>query len=88
MILLEIDGGYHSTLKQRTEDYARDSCLKELGYVVVRFNNDEIGEERYDGILQCFRKNPENTRRAIRRILKREKKAQAAMDADYTFNPK
>ncbi len=73
-ILLEIDGNYHSKLNQRTEDLIRDAYLKARGYTVVRFGNDEVGNERYEAIIQCFRKTPENTRKAIRRILRREQR--------------
>lgn len=73
-ILVEIDGEYHKTKEQTTEDMVRDGWLNYLGYTVVRFDNDEVGGERWDTYMQCFRKIPENARKAIRRLVKRERK--------------
>ncbi len=41
-ILIEVDGGYHTSFRQRLKDSRRDSYLKRKGYVVLRFPNDMV----------------------------------------------
>jgi len=38
--IIEIDGGIHILQKER--DKARENILKEIGYSVLRFTNDEV----------------------------------------------
>lgn len=41
-LIIEIDGGYHSTGEQQEADANRDSRLAALGYRVLRFSNGEV----------------------------------------------
>lgn len=42
-LCIEIDGGYHSTAKQREKDFAKDRYLQEVrGFRVWRIKNDEV----------------------------------------------
>jgi very-short-patch-repair endonuclease len=40
-LLIEIDGAYHSTKKQRKRDAMRTKHLEQLGFKILRFSNDE-----------------------------------------------
>ena len=40
--IFEIDGGYHEEEKQKKKDDKRDKVLKEMGYKVIRYTNNEI----------------------------------------------
>lgn len=41
-IVVEIDGGYHFTEKQQTDDAQRTEWLKSQGYNVIRFTNEQV----------------------------------------------
>jgi len=41
-LIIEIDGGYHNTHEQKIFDTARESWLKEYGYTLLRFSNDDV----------------------------------------------
>ena len=41
-LAVEVDGYYHTTLQQSTEDRERTNALKQLGIDVIRFTNTEI----------------------------------------------
>jgi len=41
-LVVEIDGGYHSTGEQQESDANRDRRLAALGYRVLRFSNGEV----------------------------------------------
>lgn len=41
-LIVEADGGYHFTLEQQYEDCIRENRLRELGFEVLRFDNNEI----------------------------------------------
>lgn len=41
-LVVEIDGAYHSTEEQKALDHARTEYLKNAGYKVVRFFNEEV----------------------------------------------
>ncbi len=41
-ILIEVDGEYHNDLEQTKYDEARTAFLKELGYRLIRFTNEEV----------------------------------------------
>jgi len=41
-VLVEVDGGYHNETEQQKYDAARTAFLQELGYIVIRFTNDEV----------------------------------------------
>jgi hypothetical protein len=40
--IIEVDGGYHNELEQRLSDDVRTGKLSSVGYVVLRFTNDEV----------------------------------------------
>ncbi len=41
-LVIEIDGGYHNKPEQKNADEIRDTRLKELGFTILRFTNEEI----------------------------------------------
>lgn len=41
-LIIEIDGGYHSTPEQQAKDADRTRHLESLGYHVLRFTNEEV----------------------------------------------
>ena len=41
-LVIEIDGEYHQTNEQIKEDAIRTEWLKQRGFTVIRFKNDEI----------------------------------------------
>ncbi len=51
-VLIELDGGQHA--EQQTQDEARDHFLRNEGYRVLRFWNNEVFEN-CDGVLEAIR---------------------------------
>ena len=45
MLVIELDGGYHSLPEQRISDEQRSADLHEMGYTVIRFTNEELFQE-------------------------------------------
>ena len=41
-VIIEIDGGYHSTDKQQEDDALRTDWLEHQGYKVIRFTNEQV----------------------------------------------
>ncbi|MFD0863033.1 DUF559 domain-containing protein [Sungkyunkwania multivorans] len=41
-IVIELDGKYHETKEQEQKDHARDSLLRNLGYKILRFRNNNV----------------------------------------------
>ena len=41
-VIVEIDGGYHFTEKQQTDDAVRTDWLVQQGYKVIRFTNEQV----------------------------------------------
>ncbi|WP_449404001.1 DUF559 domain-containing protein [Flavobacterium amnicola] len=41
-LIIEVDGGYHTTIEQKEVDELRTQILNELGYKVIRFTNEEV----------------------------------------------
>lgn len=41
-LVIEVDGGYHSEYEQIEKDEFRTERLKELGFSVIRFTNEEV----------------------------------------------
>ncbi len=39
-LVIEVDGPIHD--RQKEEDQAREECLTEMGYRVIRFTNDQV----------------------------------------------
>ena len=46
-MIIEVDGGYHTSLEQKKYDSIKDEKLKSLGYSIVRVTNKET--EMLDG---------------------------------------
>jgi len=42
MLIIELDGGYHSLPEQQIRDEQRTADLQEKGYRVIRFTNEEL----------------------------------------------
>ena len=42
MLVLEVDGGYHSERTQQEDDAVRQKWLESIGYKVIRFSNEEV----------------------------------------------
>ena len=51
-LVIEVDGEYHSTPQQRMLDETRTAYLKEKGYRVIRFTNDEVDFQIKEVILK------------------------------------
>jgi very-short-patch-repair endonuclease len=41
-LIVEVDGDRHETLAGRAHDITRDAFLKEQGFTVLRFDNDQV----------------------------------------------
>ena len=41
-LVIEVDGNYHNNEKQKEADDLREQILKELGYEVIRFTNEQV----------------------------------------------
>ncbi|MBP5770559.1 MAG: endonuclease domain-containing protein [Bacteroidaceae bacterium] len=56
-LVIEVDGGYHDHPQQQQEDQWRTDFLEKMGYVVLRFRNEEINNslnevlERINAVL-------------------------------------
>lgn len=42
MLVIELDGGYHSLPEQQISDELRTADLQKMGYRVLRFTNEEL----------------------------------------------
>lgn len=42
MLIIELDGGYHSTEQQQDHDSTRQDYLERQGYRILRFTNEEV----------------------------------------------
>ena len=42
MLVVELDGGYHTLPQQQISDEQRTADLQEMGYRVIRFTNEEL----------------------------------------------
>jgi very-short-patch-repair endonuclease len=56
-IVIEVDGGQHSV--EQKKDFERDKWLKEQGYTVLRFWNNEV-LTNINGVLEVIRNNIEH----------------------------
>ena len=59
-ICIEIDGGYHTTLKQMNRDFNKDNYLENYrGFKVYRFTNEQIYKDVtiLDGVLDEKHRN-------------------------------
>jgi very-short-patch-repair endonuclease len=43
-VLIEIDGGYHSSRNQKTKDAKRTKILESYGFIVLRFTNEQVNK--------------------------------------------
>jgi len=41
-LVIEVDGKYHNTTEQQEADEMRTQILEELGFMVIRFTNEEV----------------------------------------------
>ncbi len=41
-LIIEVDGGYHDTVGQQHDDQVRADYLREKGYKILRFKNEEV----------------------------------------------
>lgn len=53
LIIVEVDGGYHSTAEQKRKDQFRDQYLGCHGVEVMRFTNDEV-RANIDRVVNCI----------------------------------
>jgi leucyl-tRNA synthetase len=51
-LLVEVDGGYHTTEEQNQYDKERNEYLKDLGYTTIRFTNDEVKNDLQNVLLK------------------------------------
>lgn len=51
MLVVEVDGGYHSEPRQEEDDAVRTVWLENMGYEVIRFTNEEVLSE-LDAVLE------------------------------------
>lgn len=42
MLVIEVDGGYHTTEAQEHDDKSRDERLANMGYKTLRFTNEQV----------------------------------------------
>lgn len=69
-VLIEVDGGYHSTPEQRAKDIARDRYLLCRGYSkVVRFTNEAVLSEDFDLIPSLLAQLPSKKRALLRKCI-------------------
>jgi len=41
-LIIEVDGAYHNEPQQQTEDAIRSEYLREHGFIILRFTNEEV----------------------------------------------
>lgn len=41
-VIIEVDGGYHNTIEQKEKDKRRDEAFLSIGYVTLRYNNEDV----------------------------------------------
>lgn len=57
-LIIEIDGAYHSEISQKEDDMLRTERLKELGFNVIRFTNEQVICD-IDSVIEEIEKNLE-----------------------------
>lgn len=55
-VIVEIDGGYHFTEEQQTDDAQRTEWLVQQGYKVIRFTNEQVLFET-DKVIEELKKS-------------------------------
>jgi very-short-patch-repair endonuclease len=53
MLIIEVDGATHSTNEELKRDAKRSALLEELGYAIVRVQNDDV-YNAMEGVLQSI----------------------------------
>ena len=53
-LVIEVDGGYHQSPEQQERDNIRTNYLKEKGFHVVRFSNEEVSAN-IKGVIQIIK---------------------------------
>ena len=53
-LVIEVDGGYHQSPEQQKMDNIRTNYLKEKGFHVVRFSNEEVSAN-IKGVIQIIK---------------------------------
>jgi very-short-patch-repair endonuclease len=53
-LTIELDGGYHNAPEQMKSDIERTARLKELGYIEIRFNNEQVIGD-FDGTISVIK---------------------------------
>lgn len=54
-LIIEIDGGYHSTSEQQMDDEERTRYLSTLGFSVLRFTNEQVLSDT-DNVIKIIKK--------------------------------
>ena len=52
-LVIEVDGGQHSFEREARKDAARDRHLRNAGYRVLRFWNNQVDEE-FEGVMEVI----------------------------------
>ena len=52
-LIVELDGSVHVHPQKKNKDEKRDKIMKDLGYHIIRFYNNEI-DENLDGVLKII----------------------------------
>jgi DNA ligase-associated DEXH box helicase len=60
-LIVEIDGGYHNELEQQQLDKDRENYLREHGYDIIRFTNEQVLNNPLD-IVQKIKDRLENSK--------------------------
>ena len=60
MLIVEIDGGYHSTVQQQMMDSQRQEYLESKGCKVLRLTNEEVLFQ-LDKVIEIVKKNLTST---------------------------
>lgn len=63
-ISIEVDGGYHLNIEQKTKDKARTEYLESVGITEYRFTNEDI-TECFDDIIVKIQDILQNARRTL-----------------------
>ncbi len=51
-VIVEVDGGYHTTEEQKMKDKERNASLSALGFLTLRFTNEQVFQKLDDVVLK------------------------------------
>ena len=54
-LIIEVDGAYHNEAQQQHEDALRSQFLREQGFIILRFTNEEVLYDT-DSVVQTITK--------------------------------